>query len=113
MNSTSRGSGIDLLLYEFSDPQSNEDLCDRKIAPCKQCLRHYVAENHNVGSAKDMAWRRAWRKKVLESTPGIEGMSVAECKISQSVTSAGATNNKIPGITRYNNFSLTSKSMRV
>ena len=27
--------------------------------------------------------------------------------------SAGAANNKIPGITKYNNFSLTSKSMRV
>lgn len=30
----------------------------------------------------------------------------------QSVMSAGATNNKIPGITKYNNLSLTSKSMR-
>jgi len=27
--------------------------------------------------------------------------------------SAGAANNKIPGITKYNNFSLTSKGMRV
>ena len=52
-------------------------------------------------------------KKGLESPPGIAGTRVAECKIDQSVMSAGAANNKIPGITKYNNFSLTSKSMRV
>jgi len=40
-------------------------------------------------------------------------MSVAECKIDQSAMSGGAANNKIPGITKYNNFFLTSKSMRV
>lgn len=51
-------------------------------------------------------------KKGLEFPSGIEGMSVAECKINQSMTLAGATNNKIPGITKYNNFSLTTKSMR-
>ena len=40
-------------------------------------------------------------------------MSVAERKIDQSAMLAGAANNKIPEITKYNNFSLTSKSMRV
>ena len=37
-------------------------------------------------------------------------MSVAECKTDQPVMSAGAAN-KIPGILKYSNFSLTSKSM--
>ena len=106
INSTSRRSGIEVIRYDFSDPQSGKDLCDRKIAPCKQRLRHYVAENHNLESAKDI-------KKGLESPPGIAGTSIAECKIDQSAMSTGAANNKIPGITKYNNFSLTSKSMRV
>ena len=104
--STSRRSGIEVIRYDFSDPQSGKDLCDRKIAPCKQRLRHYVAENHNLESAKDI-------KKGLESPPGIAGTSIAECKIDQSAMSTGAAYNKIPGITKYNNFSLTSKSMRV
>ena len=95
-----------VLRYDFSDPQSGKDLCDRKIVSCTQRLPHHVAENHNMESAKDI-------KKGLESPPGIAGASVAECKINQSVTSAGATNNKILGITKYNNFSLTSKSMCV
>ena len=90
--------------YDFSDPQSGKDLCDRKIIPCKQRLPHHVAENHNMASVKDI-------KKGLESPPAIARASVAECKINQSVTSAGATNSKIQGITKYNNFSLTSKSM--
>ena len=106
INSTSRGSGVEVIRYDLSDPQSGKDLCDRTIAPCKQPLRHYVAENHNVESVKDI-------KKGLEFPPGIAGMSVAARKIDQSAMLAGAANNKIPEITKYNNFSLTSKSMRV
>ena len=104
INSTSRRSGIEVIRYDFCDPQSAKDLCDRKIAPWKQRLR-YVAEK-NVESAKDI-------KKGLGSLPGIAGMSVAECKIDQSVMSVGAANNKISGITKYSNSSMTSKSMRV
>ena len=106
INSTSRRSDIEVIHYDFSDPQSGKDFCDRKITPCKHRLRHYVAENHYMESAKDI-------KKGLESPPAIAGTSVAECKIDQSAMSAGAANNKIPGITKYNNFSLTSKSMCV
>ena len=93
-----------VLRYDFSDPQSGKDLCDRKIAPCKLRLSHHVAENHNMESAKNI-------KKGLESPPGIAGVNVADCKINQSVTSGGATNNKILGITKYDNFSVTSNSM--
>ena len=103
INSTSRRSRIEVICYDFSDLQSGKDLCDRTIAPCKQSLQQYVAENHNVESAKDI-------KKGLEFSPGIAGMSLAE---RESVMLAGAANNKIPEITKYNNFSLTSKSMRV
>ena len=39
-------------------------------------------------------------------------MSVAECKIDQPVMSAGVAN-KIPGIPKYTNFSVTSKNMCV
>ena len=93
-----------VLRYDFSDPQLGKDLRGRKIVPCKQRLPHHVAENQNMESAKDI-------EKGLESPPGIAGASVAECKINQSGTSAGATNNTILGITKYDNFSLTSKSM--
>jgi len=41
INSTSRRSGVKVIRYDFSDPQSGKDLCERKIAPCKQRLRPY------------------------------------------------------------------------
>ena len=54
IDSTSRKSGRAVIRYDFFDPQSGKDLCDRKVAPWKQRLRHYVPENHNMESAKDM-----------------------------------------------------------
>ena len=95
INSTSRGSGIEVLRYDLSDPQSGKPFCDRKTTPCKQYLQHYVAQNRNVESAKDI-------KKGLESPPGIAEMSVAECKIEESVILAVVTNNKILGTTNDN-----------
>jgi len=78
----------------------------KERSPLANSAFDLIAENHNVKSASDI-------KKGLESPPGIVGTSVAECKIDQSAMSGSAANNKIPGITKYNNFSLTSKSMRV
>ena len=41
-----------VLRYDFSDPRSGKDLCDRKIVPCKQRLPHHVAENDSMESGK-------------------------------------------------------------
>ena len=38
---------------------------------------------------------------------------VAECKINQSITSAGATNNNILEITKHDDFSPNSNSMSI
>ena len=52
-----------VLRYDFSDPQSGKDLCDRKIVPCKQRLPHHVADNQNMESENGI-------KKGLESPQG-------------------------------------------
>ena len=39
INCTIKRTGIEVIRYDFSDPQAGKDLCDRKIAPCKQRLR--------------------------------------------------------------------------
>ena len=54
INATSKRSGIEVVRYDFSDPQAGKDLCDRRIAPCKQRLRNYVAENHEIPTAQDV-----------------------------------------------------------
>ena len=77
INSTSKRTGIEVIRYDFSDHQAGKDLCDRKIAPCKQRLRNYVAENNDIETAEDV-------KKGLEAPPVIVGTRVAVCKIDTS-----------------------------
>jgi hypothetical protein len=102
IHSTSIRSGIQVVRYDFSEPQAGKDLCDRKIAPCKQRLRNYVAENNNVEIADDV-------KAGLAAPPGISGTRVAVCKIDPSKMSPAVKNNKITGIARYYNFSFDEK----
>ena len=99
INATSRRSGIEVISYDFSDPQRVRTYATERSP-------YANSENHNVESAEDI-------KKGFESPPEIAGTSIAVCKIDQSAMSTRAANNKIPGIRKYNNFSLTSKGMRV
>ena len=96
-NSTSKRTGMEVIRYDFSDPQAGKDLCDRKIAPCKQRLRNYVAENNDIETAEDV-------KRGLEFSAVIAGTRVAVCRIDTSKMSAAVGKNKIPGVTRYYNF---------
>ena len=71
INSISRRSGIEVIRYDFSDSQSGKDLCDRKIAPCKQRLRHYVALSHYFSlTSKSM---RVWQAYNIGEGIDIEG----------------------------------------
>ena len=98
INSTSKRTGIEVVRYDFSDPQAGKDLCDRRIAPCKQRLRNYVTENNDIQTAQDV-------KNALGSPPSITGTRVAVCTVDLSQMSANVASNKIPNITKYNNFS--------
>ena len=106
IHSTSKRTGIEVIRYYFSDPQAGKDHCDHKIAPCKQRLTNYVAENSDIETAENV-------KIALESPPVIAGTRVAVCKIDTCKLSAAVGNNTIPGIIRYNNFSFEEDGMRV
>ena len=56
--------------YDFSDPQSGKDVCDRKIAPMKSQITVYVNEKHNATNAAEI-------KTAIESTRGVKGYRVA------------------------------------
>ena len=92
--------------YDFSEPQAGKDLCDRKIAPCKQRLRNYMSENHNIENARHI-------KEGLESPPAMDSTRVAVCKIDLSKVCPGIANNKITGILKFNNFSYDEGGVRV
>ena len=97
-------SGISPIRYDFSDPQSGKDICDRKIAPMKAHIRRFVNENHNVVSSEDM-------KTALESHGGLKGCRAAVVEVDSSKDLN--EENKIPGISLLYNFKYEVQGIRV
>ena len=106
INNSSNRSGIEVKRYDSSEPQAEEDLCDSKIAPCKQRLRNYVSENHNIENVRDIM-------EGLESPPAMDCTRVAACKIDWSKVCPSIANNTITGILKFNNFSYDEGGVRV
>ena len=98
-------TGIAPLRYDFSDPQSGKDICDRKTAPVKSLIRRWVNEKHDVLTALDM-------KTALESHGGLKGCGIAVVKIDPVAENASPPN-KIPGISLLNNFAFTKNGICV
>ena len=98
----SQRNGMTTLRYDFSEPQSGKDICDRKTAPMKAHIRRWVNEKHNVITAEDM-------KTALESHGGVKGVraAVVQVDINKEITA-----NKIPGISLLNNFSFEGNGIR-
>ncbi|XP_078348424.1 uncharacterized protein LOC144633421 [Oculina patagonica] len=96
-------TNINVLRYDFSEPQSGKDICDRKTAPMKAHIRRWVNEKHDVICAEDM-------KTALESHGGLKGVRAAVVKVN---TSREINANKLPGISILNNFSFEEDGVRV
>ena len=46
--------GVEFKRYDFSDPQSGKDVCDRRIASMKTHMRRWVNEGHDITTAEEM-----------------------------------------------------------
>lgn len=46
--------GIAVKSYDFSEPQSGKDICDRILCPLKSSIRTYCSEGHDILTASDM-----------------------------------------------------------
>jgi len=46
--------GIAVESYDFSEPQSGKDICDRILCPLKSSIRTYCSEGHDILTASDM-----------------------------------------------------------
>ena len=97
-------TGITVKRYDFSDPQSGKDICDRKIAPMKAHIRRYVNEKHDVLTAEDM-------KRALESHGGTKGCRVAVAEVNLSNENKKASKG-IDGISLLNNFAFEQDGIR-
>ena len=97
-------TGVTPVRYDFSDPQSGKDICDRKTAPMKAHIKRWVNEKHDVLSASDM-------KNALESYGGVKGCRAAVVQV--NVSAENSSTNKIPGISLLNNFAFVESGIRV
>ena len=46
--------GITVKNYDFSEPQSGKDICDRILCPLKASIREHCSEGHDILTATDM-----------------------------------------------------------
>ena len=100
----SRRVGITIRRYDFSDPQSGKDICDRRIATMKSHMRRYLNEGNDINSASDM-------KRALDSYGGVKGCRVAV--VSVDTSRQDITQHKWTGIQSLNNFEFQRLGVRV
>lgn len=104
LHEVAKNAGVNLIRYDFSEPQAGKDICDRKTAPMKAHIRRFVNENNDVTTAEEM-------KKALESHGGLRGCRVAVVEIDPSKDLHEA--NKIPDISLLYNFKFEDSGIRV
>lgn len=95
-----QSTGIKVARMDFSDPQGGKGAADRLAATCKNHIRTYINEGHNVTTSEEM-------KDALVSHGGIEGIRMA---ILPSINET-AELQKISGISKLNNFQFTEDSL--
>lgn len=95
-------TGIHIQRYDYSDPQSGKDICDRKIAPMKGHIQRWINENHDVLTAADM-------KEALESYGGVRGCRVVVAEID---VSRAAKMEKWKGISKLFSFEFQASGIK-
>ena len=73
--------GVVIERYDFSDPQSGKDVCDRRIASMKTHIRCWVNEGHDATTAREM-------KVALDSHGGVRGCRFAVVEIDKTQLNA-------------------------
>ena len=92
-----QSTGIKIARLDFSDPQGGKGAADRMAATCKNHIRTYL---NDVTTPQEM-------KEALLSYGGVKGVRVA---ILSSINET-AELQKIPGISKLNNFQFIDRSL--
>ena len=100
----SKRVGVTIRRYDFSDPQSGKDICDRRIATMKSHMRRYLNEGNDIKTASDM-------KMALDSFGGVKGCRVVVVNVDTSRQEI--EHHKWTGIQSYNNFEFIRSGVRV
>lgn len=67
-------NGVRIARYDFSEPQTGKDICDRRIASIKSHIRRFVNEGHDVQTAHTM-------KAVIKSHDDVKECYALVCKV--------------------------------
>jgi uncharacterized protein YkvS len=95
--------GVNVVSYDYSEPQHGKDICDRTLCPMKLAIRRYCDEGHDILSAKDM-------KKALLERP-VSGVTASVNKIDESKMSAEVKPMK--NFNSFHNFEIEEQGLRV
>lgn len=90
----SKSTGVHIRRLDFSDPQGGKGAADRLAATCKSHIRVHINEGNDVVNAKQL-------EEALLSHGGVNGVRVVSL---QSIENSHETEQKIPNITKLNNF---------
>ena len=67
---------MSLQRYDFSEPQSGKDVCERILCPLKGAIRRYCNEGHDVLTASDMY-------TALKERP-VQGCTASVCHVNET-----------------------------
>ena len=95
--------GIRIFRYDFSNPQTGGDVCDRRKATLKSHMRRFINEGNDINTANDM-------KVAIESYGGVKGCYATVAEIQDSFQSM--TKHSMTGIQALNNFLFESAGLR-
>ena len=68
LHEVAKNAGVNLIRYDFSEPQAGKDICDRKTAPMKAHIRRFVNENNDVTTAEEMKKAKTCMKPIRYQT---------------------------------------------
>ena len=94
--------GITVKNYDFSEPQSGKDICDRILCPLKASIREHCSEGHDILTESDM-------KEALKRHP-VSGTSASVNIVDKSRESLKV--NKLDNFGAFHNFHFESSGIR-
>ena len=99
----SRVTGVNIVAYNFSEPQHGKDICDRIICPLKAAIAKYCSEGHDILCSKDMYTALKERQ--------VRGTTASVAKIDESRNTLDI--NKIEKFSTLHNFVYEKDGIRV
>ena len=94
---------INLVQFDFSDPQGGKGSCDRKAASLNNKIKVYLNSDHDMKTPEQM-------KQGIESSGGIPGVRATCCGPEATSTLPGI---ELKGISFVNNFKYIEQGIRV